>query len=121
MQSSHFVYIDNLKVHAYHGVLPQERQVGNDYAVNVIVEYPWSNAIMTDDVADTLNYATLADIITEEMRTASNLLEHVAGRIVEKVKTIFPQTISIELDIKKIAPPIKQDTNGCGVKMKIVY
>lgn len=39
------IYLKNVRFHAYHGVLPQETQVGNDYVVNLDVSYdspkPW--------------------------------------------------------------------------------
>ena len=113
------VYIKNLRMHAYHGVLEQERSVGNDYVVNVSVGYPWETAMMTDSVSDTLNYAALADIITEEMSVPSALLEHVAGRIVKRIQREFPKTESIRLDIRKSAPPMSQDTDGCGVVIEV--
>lgn len=121
MKATYYIHIDNLRMHAYHGVLKQEREVGNDYIVNVKVEYPWGKAVESDDVADTLNYAELADVVCEEMNIPSNLLEHVAGRIAAKVKSVFKEVISIEIDIKKVVPPIKQDTEGCAVTLKMTY
>lgn len=39
------IYLKNVRFHAYHGVLLQETQVGNDYVVNLDVSYdspePW--------------------------------------------------------------------------------
>lgn len=113
------VYIKDLRMHAYHGVLDQERSVGNDYVVNVSIGYPWEKAMLTDSVSDTLNYAALADLITEEMLIPSALLEHVAGRIVKRIQKEFPKTKSIRLDIRKSAPPISHDTDGCGVVIEV--
>lgn len=115
------VYVKDLRLHAFHGVLPQERLVGNDYVVNVTVEYPWLPATESDDVADTLNYATLTDIICSEMSVSSKLLEHVAGRLVEAICTEFPKTLGIRIDIRKVAPPISHDTDGCGVSLYVRY
>ena len=36
------IYLKNVRFHAYHGVLPQETQVGNDYVVNLDVSYDFS-------------------------------------------------------------------------------
>ena len=52
-----YVHIDGIRLHARHGVLPQEQLTGNDYIINVRVGYDISRAMQTDDVADTLNYA----------------------------------------------------------------
>lgn len=115
------VYIKNMRLHAYHGVLEQERVVGNDYVVNVTVGYPWQPAAKSDDVCDTLNYALLAEIVKREMTVPSNLLEHVAMRIVKAVKEDFPLTISVSLDIRKLAPPMEYDTDGCGVTLNVRF
>lgn len=41
------IYLKNVRFHAYHGVLPQETQVGNDYVVNLEVKYDFSSAMET--------------------------------------------------------------------------
>ena len=51
------IYLRNVRFHAFHGVLPQEGIVGNDYLVNLVVDYDFSSAMKTDDLQGTLNYA----------------------------------------------------------------
>ena len=111
------IYLENLRLHAYHGVGEQEHHVGNDYVINVNVEYPIGTACLSDDVNDTLNYAVLADIVKTEMSVPSKLLEHVAYRIWEAVLSRFPLTESATIDIKKIAPPFSADCDGAGVRI----
>lgn len=106
-------------MHAYHGVLPQERTVGNDYLINIKVGYPWIRATQTDDVTDTLSYATLAELVKREMLVPSNLVEHVAGRIVEAVKAEFPAATYVRLRLTKIAPPMSADCDGAGVEIEL--
>lgn len=115
------VYIRDMRLHAYHGVLEQERVVGNDYVINVTVGYPWYPATETDDVCDTLNYAVLAEIVMREMSVPSNLLEHAAMRIVRTVKADYPLATSVSLDIRKLAPPMEYDTDGCGVTLSVRF
>lgn len=112
-----FVRIDGMRMHAFHGVLPQERSVGNDYELWLKVGYPWHDACKTDDVADTLNYAELSELVKRQMAIPSNLLEHVAGRIVEDIRATFPKVTSIELRLMKIAPPMACDCLGAGVEV----
>lgn len=106
-------------MHAFHGVMPQERTVGNDYVINIKVGYPWIGATQTDNVTDTLSYATLAELVKREMLVPSNLVEHVAGRIVEAVKAEFPAATSIHLRITKVAPPMSADCDGAGVEINL--
>ncbi len=111
------IYLENLRLHAYHGVMEQERNIGNDYVVNISVEYPIEKACLSDDVNDTLNYAILAEIVKAEMNTPSNLLENVAHRIGNNILSRFPLAESATIDIKKIAPPFLADCNGAGIKI----
>ena len=112
------IYIKDLRLHAYHGVMEQERTVGNDYVINIAVDYPIDNAGTTDDVRDTLNYAELADIIKAEMSVPSNLIEHVAQRIVATIRARYPEAGTIDLDIMKAAPPFSADCLGAGVRIR---
>lgn len=114
-----FIHIDNLRMHAYHGVLPQERTVGNDYIINIKVGYPWMKAAETDDVSDTLNYAQLADLLKREMAKPSNLLENAAGRIANAIQETYPVATSIHLRITKVAPPMSADCDGAGVEIVV--
>lgn len=105
-------------MHAFHGVYEQERVVGNDYVVNVCVDYPLEKACQSDDVNDTLNYASLVDIVKLEMNIPSNLLEHVAGRIIDAVFAKYDEAEAVEIDIRKIGAPMSADFDGAGIKVK---
>lgn len=72
-----YIYINDIRLHALHGVLPQEQLTGNDYIVNIRIGYDIKKAFETDDVADTLNYAEVYNIVKEEMGVPSKLIEHV--------------------------------------------
>lgn len=106
-------------MHAYHGVLPQEREVGNDYVINVAVDYPIETACLSDRVEDTMSYADAAEIIKKEMAVQSNLLEHVAHRICTAILRAFPKATQVEIDLKKIAPPMPICCSGAGVKLSL--
>lgn len=112
-----FVHIDDIRLHARHGVLPQEQATGNDYSINIRIGYDISRAIFTDDVADTLNYAEVYNIIKEEMNIPSKLIEHVAGRIADRLMDSYADISSVMLRITKCNPPMSADCNGAGVEI----
>lgn len=113
-----YVFIDEMRLHAYHGVLEQERTVGNDYIISARIGYPFARAMETDDVADTLNYAEVSEIITREMQKPSALLEHVAGRIINALTSSYSEINSINIKVTKIAPPMSIDCHGAGVEIE---
>ncbi len=115
-----YIHLRNVRFHAFHGVMPQERRVGAYFLVNLRVGYPLEKAMQSDEVADTLNYAALYAVVREEMMTPSNLLEQVAGRIADAVIKAFPQVTSIDLELTKENPPMGADCDGAGVEIHLI-
>ena len=111
------IYLRNVRFHAFHGVLPQERIVGNDYLVNLVLDYDFSSAMQTDDLQGTLNYAEVYQKVREEMAVPSKLLEHVAGRIAHRLFSDFPEIQNLQLSITKVNPPMGADSDGAGVEV----
>ncbi len=110
-----YICLHEMSFHAFHGVMPQERRVGGDFLVSLKVGYPISKAMGSDDVADTLNYAELYELVRREMSQPSSLLEHVVGRIAEAIEKAFPDVTSAEIRISKVNPPMGSDSKGAEV------
>ncbi|RHN89759.1 dihydroneopterin aldolase [Prevotella sp. AM23-5] len=111
------IYLRNVRFHAFHGVLPQEGIVGNDYLVNLVLDYDFSSVMKTDDLQGTLNYAEVYQKVREEMAVPSKLLEHVAGRIAHRLFSDFPEIQKLQLSITKVNPPMGADSDGAGVEV----
>lgn len=111
------IYLRNVRFHAFHGVLPQEGIVGDDYLVNLVLDYDFSSAMKTDDLQGTLNYAEVYQKVREEMTVPSKLLEHVAGRIAHRLFSDFPEIQKLQLSITKVNPPMGADSDGAGVEV----
>ncbi|MDE5745104.1 MAG: dihydroneopterin aldolase [Paramuribaculum sp.] len=105
------IEIDSLRLFARHGVAGQERIVGNIFEVSLSILYPLDYATGSDNLQDTLNYAEVINIVRAEMEIPSQLLEHVAGRIIKRLTSEFPQIYGGKIKITKTVPP-------CGVEIK---
>lgn len=114
------IFINDLRLYAFHGVLPQERIVGGNYSVDIDVTLDLSQAMASDRVEDTVNYATLLDIVKQEMDIPSALLEHVAGRMAEQICCRFTQIEEVMVRITKINPPMGAETKGAGVTIYLI-
>lgn len=112
------IKIENAVFHAFHGVFEQERKVGNEFKVSVFVEMPMPHSIINDDLNDTISYVDIYDIIGEEMSVPSKLLEHVAYRIIERIKNQSDAINRIEVEIIKILPPIAKMEGSAAVKLE---
>lgn len=108
-----------MRFYAYHGVMEQERRVGGEYLVSLDVEVDLSRAVVSDNVADTVNYAALYDVVAQEMAKPSQLLEHVAGRIAQHVLEGFPLVKGLSIRLTKCNPPMGADCRGASVELKI--
>ena len=117
---STYIYLRNLRFHALHGVLPQERVTGNDYELTLRIGYPMAQAMLSDEVGDTLNYAEVYALAEEEMQIPCNLVERVAGRISERLLRQFPEIRSIDLWLTKKNPPMGADCEGAGVEVHLI-
>ena len=69
-----YIFLQNLRVYAYHGVSPQEQLVGNEYTIDLRLQVDFQQATITDDVTDTVNYAEVVSSIRDEMSRPSQLL-----------------------------------------------
>ena len=109
------ITLHRLRFHAQHGVLEQERIVGNDYEVTVRMEGDFLKAVETDEVTDTVNYAEAYNVIKAQMAIPSRLLEHVAGRIGRSLLNQFPMLHAVHVEIIKRNPPMGADGDGAEV------
>ena len=115
--SDMYVLLPRMQFFAFHGVLPQEQVVGAYYYVSLKVKTNFVQAIETDDLNATLNYAELYNTVKHEMQITSKLLEHVAGRIAQALLTNHPGITQAEVKLFKENPPMGADCNEAGVPM----
>lgn len=113
------VWLKDVKIYAYHGVLPQERVVGAYFIINIGIESDSSRAMETDELDGTISYAEVYSIIKAEMDIPSRLIEHVAGRICRALFDRFPAAEAIHLEILKENPPMGADCRGAGVSVDV--
>jgi len=112
-----WITLNELRLHAYHGVQPQERLCGNLFILNLRLAVDISQVAETDDIADAVNYAEVYDAVRAEMAQSSRLLEHVAMRVVRRIFLQFPSVEEIQLKLEKLNPPMNADIRTAGVEI----
>lgn len=103
------IKVENIRVYAYHGCLVEESKIGSEYRVDVEVKADLKGSSVSDKLADTVDYVHLNLIVKQEMAIRSELLEHVAKRILDRVLTEIPMVKKVIASISKINPPIGGD------------
>lgn len=112
------IFLDDVKIYAYHGVLPEENIIGTYYILNLEIHTDLWKAAESDDLNDTISYADINEIIHNEMKIKSKLLEHVAGRIISKIQEKFSEISYVRLKITKTAPPMKGEMKGASIELE---
>ena len=101
-----YLLINNMQFHAFHGVYEQENKIGNTFLVDLKLGANLNKACQSDQLEDTVNYASVFDEVKSVMRKPCKLIEHLAENICREIKNTFPQIQTIEIKVTKINPPI---------------
>lgn len=109
------IELRGLTVRGYHGVFDHERRDGQDFVVDVTVWIDLAAAAASDDLADTLDYGTLAqraaDVVAGPPR---KLIETVAGAIADDVMT-DERVHAVEVVVHKPSAPIPMTFSDVAV------
>ena len=100
------IELEGMEFQAFHGVLESEKINGNLFVVDFRGEVDMSKAAGSDRIEDALDYSLIYNAVEREMRIHSDLLEHIAGRIVKSIAADCPQLISFSVRVSKRRPPV---------------
>ena len=111
------ITLETMKFHAFHGMMTEEHIIGGSYLTDISYTIE-TNAVETDRIEDTVNYAVLFELVKEEMKTSSHLIEHVAGRIMKAIKARFPEIQTLVVKVTKLNPPVNGEIASVSVMLK---
>ena len=100
------ISIEGMEFFAYHGCFAEEQIIGTKFSIDLFLEVDTSRAELSDNLKDTVNYQSVFELVKEEMKTKSKLLEHVGRRILDKVLLVYPEVESARIKIRKLNPPL---------------
>lgn len=113
------ITLDSLRFYAYHGAEPQEAIVGAWYTVDISIKADTTDAILNDNLSETINYAKAAEVIKQQMQIRSALLEHVAGRIAKALLAEFPAINALTIKVCKENPPVCAPCSASGFTLTV--
>jgi dihydroneopterin aldolase len=101
--------LTGIEVFAHHGVLPEEKQIGQRFLIDLEVELDLRAAGMTDNLAETIDYGGLAERVHELVAgNRWNLIEKVAEETAEMVLSV-PTIKAVKVTVHKPNAPIAVD------------
>ena len=102
---------------AHHGCFEEERVVGTQFCVNLSFDVDTAQAELSDNLSDTISYLDVYQLVKTQMQMPSNLLEHVARRISDAILQAFPQISNLEIELKKMNPPLGGEIESAGITL----
>lgn len=110
------IHVTGIKAFGYHGVLPHEAAEGQEFIVDLAVSLDLSAASRSDNLDETVNYSDLALIVYENIvGERVQLIERLAGRIADQIKSSYPQIDSISVTVHKPDAPVTLDFDDISV------
>ena len=100
------IELADMEFYAFHGCYETEKRVGNHFRVSLRLEVDLDAAAASDRMEDTVNYLAVYEAVADEMKIVSNLLEHVAARILEALYARFPAIRQAAVTVSKLTPPL---------------
>jgi dihydroneopterin aldolase len=113
------ILLQNMEFFAYHGVYPDEQKNGNLFSVDLEFDADLEHAAKTDNLDDTLDYEQIYNLVQQEINITSNLLENIAGRICDAVKTSYPEISFLKVRVTKHNPPLSGKVQKVSVEKSV--
>ncbi|KAL3694067.1 hypothetical protein R1sor_007718 [Riccia sorocarpa] len=106
------------KFQGYHGVLPEEKTLGQKFVVDLDAWLDLKRAAETDDLAHSVSYADVFSVIGKVVEgPGHNLVESVANEIVRSLFKAFPEIQELRVRIYKLSAPISGFSDKVGIEI----
>jgi len=112
------IHVENIRTKAYHGCLKEESVVGGEYRTDVWIMLKKGHLIKKDELSETVDYGVVTQIVVEEMKQKSKLIESVCERIVDRVVGLSNTIRCVRARVCKVNPPIDSDVENVSVEIK---
>lgn len=110
------IHLTGLKFSSFHGLHEEETVLGGAFEVNVAVTFPDTAPITK--LEQTVDYVKMHSIIKQRMKLPTALIETVAQDLAELLYAADKRITSIDINIKKLHPPILNFSGAVGVSYK---
>ena len=112
------ITLSGLRARGNHGVFDFEREQGQDFVVDVVLELDLSPAAASDDVADTVHYGEMAESLVQVITGEPvNLIETLADRLLG-VCLADERVAAAEVTVHKPQAPIPHDFADVAVTLR---
>ncbi len=112
------IELTGIRAFGYHGVLEHERTDGQEFAVDLRLDVDTALAASSDQLADTVDYAAVAQAVVRVIEGEPvDLIETLAHTIADVV-LIDPRVQAVQVRVHKPQAPIPVRVDGVSVSIK---
>lgn len=113
------IIMENMAFHGNHGVLPEEKALGQKFFVDGVLYLDLRKAGETDDLKHTVSYAEVYKLIrTIVQEDCYDLLEAVAENICRRILAEHPLVQKVRIRIRKPEAPVAGIFDYFGVEIE---
>ena len=113
---SDMIFITGIVIHARHGVMEHEAEVGQRFVIDLELAVDLSQSSRTDRLSDTVSYSNVVATATDAFKdTNYKLLERAAGAVADAILTAFPRIGAVKVTVHKPHAPIAAIFEDVGV------
>lgn len=114
------IRIANLKFYTYNGVLPEEKKLGQQIALDICLTLPLAVAGKSDDVNDTVSYAEVTALVTEFVGSHSfDLMEALVSGVLDVIEARFSrQVVKATVKVRKYSVPMPGNFDHIEIEME---
>ena len=110
------IFIKGLVIHARHGVMDHETEVGQRFVIDLELYSDLTEASRSDQLADTVSYANVVTTAVAAFKNTNyKLLERAAGAVADAILAAFPRIRSVKVTVHKPHAPIAAIFEDVGV------
>ena len=110
--------IKDLEVYAYHGLFGAEKELGQRFVLDLILDYDMTRAAKTGDLTASIHYGELAQDLTRWCQESKeDLIETLAYNLIDRIFLTHPLVQKVNLEVKKPWAPVPLPLETCSVKL----
>lgn len=113
------IQLRGLRAIGTHGVLPEEKSRAQPFEIDLDLAVDLVPAGLTDLLADTVDYAAVAEAAAGIVSGPSSfqLLEALAGAVADATLASDPRIAAVTVRLRKLQPPLAMDIATVGVRI----
>lgn len=101
------IELKGIEAFGYHGVFEHERLNGQKFFADITAELDLEAPSNSDNLQDTVDYGAIVDLVIEDIQSdPCQLIEHLGGRIADRILFEFHKINRVSVTIHKPSAPV---------------